>query len=188
LLGDKLTAFAPHTTGIPINQNKDMEVIKQYFDIATLIDNFSNFEDILETYYKISKTEIGYRGLECSCEQVLEDTIKATICIGTRGKIMKEDFTFYLKGTRDIVNHIYSMNFNMEIASSMAPKIIYMATCLLTKKYIKLPKDKESLRKENLIQDDLKLMKNFRKFRDDGYLYLVIADRLLSEYRKKYSI
>ncbi len=37
ILGDKLTAFAPYTTGIPLRTNKDMEVMKQFYDIAVLI-------------------------------------------------------------------------------------------------------------------------------------------------------
>lgn len=36
ILGDKLTAFAPHTTGIPLNEGKDMEVMKQLYDVISL--------------------------------------------------------------------------------------------------------------------------------------------------------
>ena len=32
ILGDKLTAFAPHTIGVPLHANKDMEIIKQFYD------------------------------------------------------------------------------------------------------------------------------------------------------------
>lgn len=39
ILGDKMTAFAPHTTGIPLGVGKSMEIIKQLFDVASLIDN-----------------------------------------------------------------------------------------------------------------------------------------------------
>ena len=41
LLGDKLTAFAPHTTGIPFFKGEKkctMEIIKQLFDVASLFD------------------------------------------------------------------------------------------------------------------------------------------------------
>jgi predicted nucleotidyltransferase component of viral defense system len=38
ILGDKLTAFAPNTTGIPYDIDKELEIIKQLFDIATLFD------------------------------------------------------------------------------------------------------------------------------------------------------
>lgn len=37
ILGDKLTAFAPHTTGIPLGVGKDVEVLKQMYDVASLI-------------------------------------------------------------------------------------------------------------------------------------------------------
>ena len=34
LLADKLTAFAPHTTGIPFGERKELEIIKQLFDCS----------------------------------------------------------------------------------------------------------------------------------------------------------
>ena len=41
ILGDKLTAFAPHTTGIPLNVGKDMEIMKQMYDVSILIDHLT---------------------------------------------------------------------------------------------------------------------------------------------------
>lgn len=52
MLGDKLTAFAPHTTGISFGEDKDLEVIKQMFDVSCLFDAVSNFENVYKTYYK----------------------------------------------------------------------------------------------------------------------------------------
>ena len=37
ILGDKLTAFAPHTSGISIDAGKNMEIMKQMYDISSLI-------------------------------------------------------------------------------------------------------------------------------------------------------
>ena len=37
ILGDKLTAFAPHTTGILLGQEKELEIAKQLYDTAILI-------------------------------------------------------------------------------------------------------------------------------------------------------
>lgn len=184
ILGDKLTAFAPYTTGIPLRNKKDMEVIKQFYDIGTLIDVYESFDDIRNTYFSVSETEIGYRGIDCTPVQALEDTIQAAICIGSRGKSSSDDFPSYVQGTRDIVNHIYERGFNMERAGAMAPKIIYMATCLLTNQPFARSFDAEELRNEPLSQNDLKLMQFFRKQRTDSYAYLVLADRLLSEFRQ----
>lgn len=62
ILGDKLTAFAPHTTGIPFDMKKEMEIIKQLFDVAALIEECNSFQDIYESYMKTVKSEIAYRG------------------------------------------------------------------------------------------------------------------------------
>ena len=66
----------------------------------------------------------------------------------------------------------------------MAPKVIYMAACLLLEKPFEKNIDMESLRTENLTQKDLLTMKTFRKTRSHEYGYLVLADRLLKEYRQ----
>ena len=182
MLGDKLTAFAPYTTGIPIRQNKDMEVIKQFYDISTLIDSIEKFEDVRKTYFSVSKAELGYRGNTFTPEQALNDTIQAAICIGSKGKVAPDDFPSYIKGTRDIVNHIYERGFSMEVASLLAPKVIYLATCLLTGSNFEIIGNTD-IRSEALSQADLKTMKNFKKIRTDGYGYLILADKLLSEYR-----
>ena len=67
----------------------------------------------------------------------------------------------------------------MEIASQMAPKVIYMATCLLTGRQFERNVDLEGLKSDNLTQEDLKTMKAFRKLKTGSYGYLVLADRLL---------
>jgi len=53
ILGDKLTAFAPHTTGIPVNAGKDMEVMKQFYDICRLLDVFTDFDMVYKTYEEV---------------------------------------------------------------------------------------------------------------------------------------
>ncbi len=183
ILGDKLTAFAPHTSGIPIHQNKDLEIIKQFFDVAVLIDQHESFEDVRRTYLAISKTELEYRGNELTSRQALEDTILASACIGSRGKIAPDDFPSYVRGTRDIAMHVYRRGFSMEAASVMAPKVIYMAACLLTGKPFERIDDVNALKSEKLTQADMETMSPFRKSLTDAYGYLVLADRLLQEYR-----
>ena len=183
VLGDKLTAFAPYTTGIPIRKNKDLEVIKQFYDVSTLLNHFENYEDVRKTYFAISETELAYRGNEHSSREALKDTIRAAVCIGSRGKSDGEDFKSYLQGTRDISNHIYERGFSMEVASLMAPRVIYMASCLLTGESFVRDFDIEALRTDALTQEDLLTMKSIRKARTDDFGYLVLADRILSQYR-----
>ena len=56
-------AFAPHTTGIPLGVGKDMEVMKQLYDVSTLIDEMNNFDEAKKTYHKVVQSEIAYRGI-----------------------------------------------------------------------------------------------------------------------------
>ena len=72
----------------------------------------------------------------------------------------------------------------MEVASLMAPRIIYMAACLLTGEPFTHDFDIEVLRTEALTQKDLLTMKYIRKARTDDFGYLVLADRLLRDYRQ----
>lgn len=183
ILGDKLTAFAPYTTGIPLRKEKDLEVIKQFYDVSTLIDSFEDFENVRCTYYAVSKVELGYRGNGTTSQQALEDTIRAACCIGSRGKIAPDDFPSYVRGTRNIINHIYERGFTMEVAATMAPKVIYMAACLLTGHTFEHLKNADTLKTESLTREDMKTMRAFRKTRTDAYGYLILADRLLQEYR-----
>lgn len=184
LLGDKMTAFAPHTTGISIESGKYLEIIKQYYDVGTLIDVYDSFDDLRQTYYEVSKAEIGFRGNVMTSEEALLDTIQSAACIGSRGKYGKEDFQYYLDGTRQIVDHILDLKrYNMEIASLSAPKIIYMAACLLTDRPFEKEIDTDELMDEKLTQPELMSLKTFRRTQRDAYGYLVLADRILQEYR-----
>lgn len=63
MLGDKLTAFAPNTTGIPYFKNDksmSMGIIKQLFDIAYLADKLNNLEDVKSVFYKMAQSELKY--------------------------------------------------------------------------------------------------------------------------------
>lgn len=64
ILGDKLTAFAPHTTGIPFGVDKELEIIKQLFDCWTLLQEMDDYRMVEAVYDKVSHIELGYRGLE----------------------------------------------------------------------------------------------------------------------------
>lgn len=180
LLGDKLTAFAPYTTGVPLRHNKEQEVIKQFYDINLLINEVDDFENVRKTYHSVSAAELSYRNISAKPEDALKDTIHAAICIGSRGKISPNDYQFYLQGIKEIANHIFETRFSMEVASKVAPKIIYTAACLLSKEPFAKSPNYDVLKKENLINKELKTMVSFRKLNSGEYGYLVLADKLLN--------
>lgn len=183
ILGDKFTAFAPHTTGVPIHANKDLEVMKQFYDIGTLIREHKNFGNVLKTYKRIAASETSYRGKDYSLEDVLQDTISSAIIIASRGKTGAEDYPVYLDGIHGVMTHVFAERFSGEIASYRAANIIYMASCLLTETPYAEIESFEEYAKEALTQPDLKILAKMKKAQPLQYAYLVKADRLLGEYR-----
>lgn len=184
LLADKLTAFAPHTIGIPLGQNKEMEVMKQFYNVCSLIDVFDNFEDLCKTYRMVSLSEISYRGKEISPEECLMDSIRAAVCIGSRGAADKDEYPLFVRGARDLRTHIFSENYSPEIASYRAPKIAYLAACMLTgNPYENISEDPVlAYGSEKLSHPILIPLKKVRKANPEAYAYAIKADRVLTEY------
>jgi hypothetical protein len=117
ILGDKMTAFAPYTTGIPLRANKDMEVMKQMYDVASLIDEVTDFDNVCKTYREICKAEIAYRGANISIRECLLDTFMVAACVAGRTKIKPDDYPMYVKAIRDLHDHIFIENYSAEIAA-----------------------------------------------------------------------
>lgn len=135
LLGDKLTAFAPHTTGIPFykgTRNCSMEIMKQMYDIASLLDVTPEMQWTNETYRRLADIEMDYRRMSVrDIRAVAEDTIEAALCISTNGFGNEEDFRFYADGITRVRNFIHSERYNMVGAIRDASKAAYAAACAL---------------------------------------------------------
>jgi len=180
LLGDKITAFAPRTIGIPINSKKDLEVIKQFYDICSLLDVFSDQSIVSKTYETIAPIEIAYRGIDITPKDALEDTLWAAACIASRGKINEEDYPFYIRGIRDIRNHVFIENYTAEVAAVNASRVMYMAVCLMTgSEYIQTTDENEYF-DAMLTNNRLMSLRYLKKVDPVSYSYVVKTDRLLS--------
>ena len=125
ILADKLTAFAPYTTGIKYGVNKELEIIKQLYDIAALLDYIDDITEIKSTYDKIVRTEIKYRSLDISPMDVLNDTIYTAACVAGRGKRNPEDYVKLKNGVNSIRNHV----FYIRKQSLVEPRITRLQSC-----------------------------------------------------------
>ncbi len=134
ITGDKLTAFAPNTTGIPYfkkEDSKSMEIIKQLYDIGNLADNVSDMATIKSTFKTFATTELLYRELNSLTEQdVIEDIYQTSLCIVTRGADDKDNFEELQKGIQRISRFIFSESYYLEKAISHASKAAYLATLI----------------------------------------------------------
>ena len=133
ILGDKLTAFAPNTTGIPYYKGEDfraMEIMKQLYDIGSLFDRAEDVAIIAKTFNIFANTEIGYRKCDTDANGVLDDIYDTALHICSRGTDGKGDFTALSQGILSVKNFIFSESYHIERAIVDASKAAYIATVL----------------------------------------------------------
>lgn len=158
-----------------------MEIIKQLYDVMTLIEVAEDFTEVRETYYSLVQDEIAYRGLDIGPGDALRDTYNAAVSIASRGKVSKEDYVSYLQGLRDVRSHIYVETFSAEEASKRVPVVMYLVACLLKNVPFEKDIDSAAYLGAGFISDELKALKSLRKVAPAGYACAVKADRLLNE-------
>lgn len=185
ILADKLTAFAPKTTGIPLHSGKNMEIMKQFYDICTLMDKADDFKEVEETYKEIVTAEIGYRGGRITREDCLKDSYQAALCIAGRGRINPEEYREYLEGIRDLGGHIYIERYTPEVAAIRAPKVMYLAVCMLKMQMYEAIDKPDDFVKMKFQDDGLKCLKYLRAPAPMSYAYAIQAERLMNEAQRK---
>ena len=133
ILGDKLTAFAPNTTGIPYHKNGkscSMEIAKQLYDVGRLFENVSDLQITSQVFHKIAAVELSYRSLETNPKLVFNDIRQTALCISTRGKDGEGDFNLIQDGIIRVKPFIYKQRYLIDNAIIDAARAAYMATLI----------------------------------------------------------
>lgn len=129
LLGDKLTAFAPNTTGILYSKKRPLEVVKQLFDVGLLFDHASNLDAIRKTFDRLAIQEIAFRNLSISTDDVLNDVFNTSLIIAQRD-IKQPEFIFLQDGIKRLNSFVVS-DFRIEQAILAGAKAAYLSRLLL---------------------------------------------------------
>ena len=137
LLGDKLTAFAPHTVGIKFHNedfsnDKRLEVVKQMLDISSLFYLAHSFKSVKDNYIVVCDEEIKYRNLDISYKECLLDSFNTALSIVSRGYYNNEDYHLLVEGISALSNHIYGQKYSSEKAVDDAANVILLAAGILT--------------------------------------------------------
>lgn len=132
ILGDKLTAFAPTTTGIPyIKKDKEMgmEIIKQMYDVGCLFDKIDDINMVKEVFNAFAGIELKYRKNTHTISDVLDDTFYTALAICLRKNIQNTNTNFAIlnNGITSIKSYIFSDSFHLDKAVTYASKVAYMA-------------------------------------------------------------
>ncbi len=133
LIGDKLTAFAPHTIGIPLLGNRSMEVIKQLFDLGELFVRTSDVREIAASYRVFAQEESRYRGAGYDFMDTLQDTLDACFLItqlDLKKSVENEDTKLLRRGIRQIQSHLVGIPFGLMQAKTAASRVALLAMML----------------------------------------------------------
>ena len=150
IAGDKLTAFAPNTTGVPYHResvnNKGepiksemfMEIMKQAFDVGCLFDLIESLDTFKQSYRATASGEIKYRperGIT-SVDDVLKDTVATALVLARNtAQVNAEDkiiYSYFIKGIQQFGHYVYTANFRIEQAQVAVAKAAYLAAIVLS--------------------------------------------------------
>ncbi|HUX53005.1 MAG TPA: nucleotidyl transferase AbiEii/AbiGii toxin family protein [Williamwhitmania sp.] len=145
ITGDKLTAFAPNTIGIPYFKGKDnqpfsMEICKQLFDLSKLFEKIQNIEVVAASYQVFAQHEIAYRksgnqDVELTPEMVLHDTINTCIIFAKRERGNNEERAKFKELQKGIIafgtGFLMAGNFRIDDAVPASARIAYLAAKIL---------------------------------------------------------
>lgn len=142
ITGDKLTAYAPNTIGIRFKvehpnggvTEKQMEVMKQLFDLGILFDRLTNLPHFKQSFDRTSQKEIAYRGItEITPETVLNDIINTSLMIASQGKFFDEakHYPHITTGLTQLKSYIYNGAFRSDEAILASSKAAYLAAMIL---------------------------------------------------------
>ena len=146
IVGDKLTAFAPNTTGVPYGIEKEKEILKQLFDIGCLFDNLTDIEVVKKAFNNCVKSEMEYRPerkIDTS-EQVLRDTIKTSLIISQivylSSNETKQELKEIYTGINQFRHYVFEGTFGLMDAKLASLKAALLATIILTDFKAEMPK------------------------------------------------
>lgn len=170
ILGDKLTAFAPKTTGILYSKNRPVEIIKQLYDIGFLFDQITNLNVVKESYSRVVQEEIGYRKLNMDADEVLKDTWQACYTLAERDT-KSDEFKHLQLGIKNFTNFIID-RFSIEEAITASSKVAYL-TSLLNKENQEIERFKNPLEiKDWLIEDQTyNKLNKLKKTNPEAFFY-----------------
>lgn len=141
ITGDKLTAFAPSTIGIPYEksgQSTAMEICKQLYDLSKLFEQISSVEVVAESFRVFAEHEIKYRKEklpDLTPERVLHDIIDTCLVITKRERGSTEEKEKFAQIQKGIIafgtGYLISGNFRIDDAIQASARIAYLAAKIL---------------------------------------------------------
>lgn len=192
LLADKLSAFAPHTTGVPLNPANGlpadtMQIVKQLFDIGELFSLAEDQDAVRRTYQKVFALENEYRGNAFQSYDALQDTLNASLLLcrhRLRGVQDHPEALLLEDGARKLISYLVNHRFNLDDAKVAAAKTGLLCCGLLNEDNFNLSladsrdmPDTDTLRSMN-ISGEWKILNRLKATAPEAFYYWYLASRL----------
>jgi len=175
ILGDKLTVFAPNTTGIKYEIGKSMEIMKQLFDIGRLFDHFENLEIVATSFKNIAKKELEYRESNKTIDDVLQDIIETSLIISQFPGGTKSDSPELIElidGLKRFKGFPIDFAFRADDAILAAAKAAFLAVKILNKDFTKIEKFSNNVKyNEHDFTDNYKHLKKLKNRKIEAHYY-----------------
>lgn len=135
IMGDKLTAFAPNTTGIPYEKSgrtMGQEIIKQLYDIGNIFEKIDDVTVVKTVFKDFALVELKYRNRGKDVNIVMHDIVENCLSISLRQQVGNTNYEVLQLGLLQIANYIFSERYIIEKAIVHAARTAYLIALLKT--------------------------------------------------------
>lgn len=191
LLADKLTAFAPRTTGVPFapangNPPDTMQIVKQLFDVGELFNLAVDLSEVRQVYQRAFDLENVYRGGGLTARESLQDTLDASLSLSLhrlKGVNDSPEALMLEEGAKKLTSHLVNHRFNLDMAKLAAAKAALITrlimndgagTSLETFKTLPPPEELRKLK----IEGDWERLNRLMSVNPEAFWYWYQANRL----------
>jgi hypothetical protein len=176
ITGDKLTAFAPTTTGILYGKGKELEIIKQLFDLANLFNQIQSLEKVAASFSAFAAKEIFYRKLDIQTVNILMDSIDTCRIISFRERNRHEPeksrFTGLQNGIRSFSNYLISEHFRIDEAVTASSKVAYLCAKLLKSDFDPIEKyENQDVKALEIVNQQWNGLNRLKRFPDQSAFF-----------------
>ena len=187
ILGDKLTAYAPNTVGVPFGKGKSMEIIKQLFDVGTLFDACDDLSEVSSSYRAIQKQERKYLMDPPTFDEALDDTIDTSFLLcqtRLRGSIENDNTRELHQGIKQIQSYLLGTPYRIEEARLAAAKAALIATAIRKRKEeivlndVRYADSKIQELSEVTLDGKLSILNKLRSTQTEAFYYWWLTSRL----------
>ncbi len=179
LFGDKMTAIAPNTIGIPLNESREMEFVKQVIDMGVLFNLLGDTEDVIKTFLKTVRIENQFRNASYSPNEILDSILdvafKYSQSLLKRSNDNYPEIDYLNSGLKRVSNHLIGRYTQSDLKLSFA-KIAYTCHVIRDKKRTEIIKtvDYQTI-KDKRLKGKYQILESLKKTNPQAYFYWVLG-------------